>query len=306
VLLSKEKIMASYQNGNDDDDLDDAFMESDQNYREDRKVEGEEQAEGYEEEDDNYFEEDDFESYGEVVESKIRQSPIVKPKNSSISLVSGGGSGIHEKSEADAGPDGEDEGNIFDDDDGGGGTATEAGGEREEEIDFENQSMTLESYMEEFFKRKYENHNVKENENDPTPDAVDPTVSPSPILPPSLTSLGSGWCVPWTRTTAYQRNGLTISLRIRLLQSSLTSSHRKPWRRPLLHSCYHPHQGCLPSFMLLLIPLPAQVQDAQTQLIEISTKVDPATSISGSPLHSSVLSPTPFSSSDLSPLLLYV
>jgi hypothetical protein len=186
VLLSKEKIMASYQNGNDDDDLDDAFMESDQNYREDRKVEGEEQAEGYEEEDDNYFEEDDFESYGEVVESKIRQSPIVKPKNSSISLVSGGGSGIHEKSEADAGPDGEDEGNIFDDDDGGGGTATEAGGEREEEIDFENQSMTLESYMEEFFKRKYENHNVKENENDPTPDAVDPTVSPSPILPPHL------------------------------------------------------------------------------------------------------------------------
>jgi hypothetical protein len=167
----------------DDDDLDDAFLESD-HHGENRKGppsvgDGEKEEEDYD--DNNYFEEDDFESYGEGIESKIRQSPIVKPRNNlSQSSVSGtqGGGDTHKNHDDD------DNENIFDDDDGGGGGKSQTGGveENADEIDFEQQSMTLESYMEEFFKKKYENHNVKEGEDDPTPDAVDPTVCLSSFL----------------------------------------------------------------------------------------------------------------------------
>lgn len=179
-----------------DEDLDDAFLESDlherrkgsssvsmkdrQQQRLEEEDQDEEEGEGEEEYDDNnYFEEDDFESYGEAaVESKIRHSPIIKPKNQLSSV--GGMGGTQEQDE--------DSENIFDEDEGGQGQGGgQGGGEEEnvEEIDFEQQSMTLESYMEEFFRKKYEKHNVKEGEDDPTPDAVDPTVSLSLLSNPS-------------------------------------------------------------------------------------------------------------------------
>jgi hypothetical protein len=81
-----------------------------------------------------------------------------------------------------------DDDNIFDDDDDGGDgqpqsshgnnpTEAEAGDDDDDCPNFAEQSMTLESYMEEFFKKKYENHNAESD--DKSPEAVDPQVGRS-------------------------------------------------------------------------------------------------------------------------------
>ncbi len=130
----------------DDDDLDDALADSyggrggGDHDRDDG--DGEEEGEGYEGE--GYDDEDDFEPYEQ--ETKLRQSPIVKPTQ-------------HHDDEED----------IFGEED----TEQPVTSQEEEnsQIDFEEQTMTLESYMEEFFKRKYQ-----ENPEGHSPEAVDPQV----------------------------------------------------------------------------------------------------------------------------------
>jgi hypothetical protein len=151
---------------------------------------GREGGENGEEGEEDYLQEDDFESYGEINETKIRQSPIIKPvSNTEI-----------------------DDENIFDDDDGVTGQPQSTDeddreGADDDEPNFAEQSMTLESYMEDFFKKKYANHNAESD--DKSPEAVDPQVGSS-SLSSLLTVLiliffsGSRWCLAWTRTASYQ------------------------------------------------------------------------------------------------------
>ncbi len=145
----------------DDDDLDDALADDSygegrgrgnlnlshyEQEREDEEGNGEGDGEG-----DGYDDDEDFEPYEQEI--KLRQSPIIKPK-----------------SQQDIDED------IFGDDDeqeedGRQGDGEPVTSQEDSQIDFEEHAMTLESYMEEFFKKKYQEH-----PDGHSPEAVDPQV----------------------------------------------------------------------------------------------------------------------------------
>lgn len=140
---------------NEDDDLDDALL--DDGYHENENYHHEEE-EGYDEE---YFD-DDFETSGgenHIDVSKLRQSPIIKPTSHHV---------VHEDE------------NLFDDEDLVEQPQPAEAQEDHEGPNFEQESMTLESYMEEFFKRKYQEPNP--DSDDKSPEAIDPQVNKTMIL----------------------------------------------------------------------------------------------------------------------------